>query len=336
MNISDVSNEQLAGQRLMVGFDGTDLTDDLRYFIDTLMVGGIILFSPNLVNPPQIRRLCLSIQQYADFCGQPPLFIAIDQEGGQVARLKAPFTQFPGNPSIRNHDDAERFADVTSRELHSVGINMNMAPVMDVPPEGFKSVMAGRVFCSDPEQVSALGATVIRGMQNNRVMAVAKHFPGIGRTTLDSHVDLPYLDTDLPTLETSDLVPFQAAIKLGVAGIMMSHICYTAIDPGLPAGLSAEVTDRLLRKRMGFQGIILTDDLDMGAIQKHYDIRTSINHALGAGIDIALICHQGPDIQTAFDEIMSRIETSRAIRDSARTSMQRIMKAKQTYCRLLA
>jgi len=131
MDISEFSNEQLAGQRLMVGFDGTRLNDDLMFLIDTLKVGGIILFSRNLTSPDQIKDLCLSVQEYAVKCGQPPLFISIDQEGGKVARLEEPFTQFPGNPHMKNDEDARHFAEITASELKNVGINMNMAPVME-------------------------------------------------------------------------------------------------------------------------------------------------------------------------------------------------------------
>lgn len=332
MNRYGFSDDQLAGQRLMVGFDGTELNEDLTFLIDTLLVGGIILFSRNLVTPEQIRELCLSIQEHAKSCGQPPLLIAIDQEGGQVARLKKPFTEFPGNPFIKSEKAAVHFAEVTSRELKSIGINMNMAPVMDVPPEGFKSVMDKRAFGSDPGLVSKLGTTIIRSMQEHGIMAVAKHFPGIGRTTLDSHIDLPTLDTDLHTLEAFDFIPFEAAIKENVSGIMMSHICYSAIDSKWPAGLSPKITDRLLRGKMGYQGLIMTDDLDMGAIRNYHEIKTSIKQILVSGIDIALICHKGPDIESAYNEILHQIIHSHEIKENTLVSVRRIMKAKEAYC----
>jgi beta-N-acetylhexosaminidase len=332
MNRYAFSDEQLAGQRLMVGFDGTELNNELKSLIEKLRVGGVILFSRNLVAPEQIRELCLSVQEYAKSSGQPPLFIAIDQEGGQVARLKKPFTEFPGNPFIKNEKDAIWFAEVTSRELKRVGINMNMAPVMDVPPEGFKSVMDKRVFGSDPGLVSKLGTAIIRSMQENGIMAVAKHFPGIGRTTLDSHIDLPTLDTNLHTLEAFDFIPFEAAIKENVSGIMMSHICYSAIDPKWPAGLSPKIADRLLRERMGYQGLVMTDDLDMGAICNYYKISTSIKQILVSGIDIAMICHKGPDIQSAYNEILHQVAHSHEIKENTLVSVRRIMKAKEAYC----
>ncbi len=201
MDITTYSDEQLAGQRLMVGFEGTEINRDLEFLINEIKVGGIILFARNLIDPRQIKHLCLSAQEDARSRGQPPLLIAIDQEGGQVARLRKPFTQFAGNPEMENRLDAQRFAQITAAELAEVGINMNMAPVLDVAFGGPKSIMAGRSFGHDPLWVSDLGTTVIEHLQKNGIMSVAKHFPGIGRTTLDSHLDRPDLDIDFNTLK---------------------------------------------------------------------------------------------------------------------------------------
>ena len=194
----------------MVGFDGTRLNEDLKFLIDHIKAAGIILFAANLETPDQIKDLCFTVQDYAESCGQPPLFIAIDQEGGQVARLKEPFTQFPGNPHIHHEKDAVHFAEVTAAELNQVGINMNMAPVMDVAPQDINSIMAKRAFGGDPDWVSRLGVKVIEHLQRNNIMAVAKHFPGIGRTIMDSHLDLPVQEDDLTAIERFDLIPFAA------------------------------------------------------------------------------------------------------------------------------
>lgn len=316
---------------MMVGFNGTELNRELMFLIDTLKVGGIILFAGNVSTPDQIKHLCGSVQAYAISCGQPPLFIAIDQEGGQVARLKAPFTQFPGNSKMGGENDAEYFARTTAEELTRVGINMDMAPVLDVVPEGIQGVMSQRVFGNDPQWVSHLGVKVIENLQNNGVMAVAKHFPGIGRTTLDSHLDLPTLSVERKTLEFFDLLPFDAAIKRNVAGIMLSHILYTDIDPEWPASLSTEIARDLLRNRMGFRGIVITDDLDMGAIHKHYDIETVMERILSADIDIALICHKGPKIENAFERIRKGFRDSSETRAKGMESIQRIRKLKTKY-----
>ena len=319
----------MAGQRLMAGFDGTTLSDDLKYYIDTLKVGGIILFAGNIDSPDQLGALCRATQAYARSCGQPPLFIAIDQEGGQVARLKPPFTVFPGNPAIHDKAAAKRFAEITATELRGIGVNMNMAPVLDVAPREIDSIMAGRAFGHDPDRVAHLGVTVINGLQQHCILSIAKHFPGIGRTVLDSHLDLPTLAVSLADLAAFDLIPFQAAIDRRVAGVMLSHIHYPQLDKRWPASLSPAIADNLLRSRMGFDGLVLTDDLDMGAIKKHYDIKTAMDQILAADIDIALICHQGPDIPTAFDVIVDRMQRSESMAQRAKTAVQRILKAKK-------
>ena len=327
--MAEFTHEQLAGQRLMIGFDGIALNSDLEFYIDTLKVGGIILFSRNIKDVRQLKNLCRSAQAYAEDCGQPPLFIAIDQEGGQVARLKKPFTVFPGNPFITNRAEARRFAEITATELKQVGINMNMAPVLDVAPEKIDSIMAGRAFGHDPGQVSLLGTEVIRGLQENDILSVGKHFPGIGRTVMDSHVDLPSLDVTFEDLAAMDLLPFQAAIADNVAGIMLSHIHYPRLDPKWPASLSPAIARDLLRRKLGFDGLVLTDDLDMGAIQKHYPIHDAVEQILTAEIDIVLICHQGPDIQTAFDEILRQANHSGIMTKKGKKAVERIIGAKK-------
>ena len=331
MNIAALSDQQLAGQRLIVGFEGTELNEDLRFLIARLNIGGLILFSQNLINPEQIKTLCRSAQDYAVSHGNPPLFIAIDQEGGAVARLKEPFTQFPGNPHMQDPKEAVRFADITARELTEVGINMNMAPVLDTSPLGSSSIMATRSFGHDPVWVSKMGITVIDNLQQRSIMAVAKHFPGIGRTILDSHMEMPNLDIDLSEMASHELIPFKDAIEHQVAAIMLSHILYTQIDPDWPASLSPRIARKLLRDQMAYQGIVMTDDLDMGAINNHYEIKTAVHQILSAGIDIALICHKGPDIEQAFEEILRSISTDRKMHKKGRASVARILKLKQRY-----
>lgn len=331
MKTATLSTEQQAGQRLMVGFEGTGLNEDLKDLINRLKIGGIILFAGNLKSPDQIKELCRSIQDYAKICQQPPLFIAVDQEGGQVARLQEPFTIFPGNPHMKTEEDAVHFAEITAAELNQVGINMNMAPVMDVSPEGSGSIMAERTFGDNPAWVSRLGVKVIEHLQLNNIMAVAKHFPGIGRTTLDSHMDMPVLHDDLSVMEQFDLIPFEAGIQNRVSGVMLSHIFYTKLDPQWPASLSPQIAKNLLRKQMGFDGLVLTDDLDMGAISKHYDIHTAIHQILAADIDLALICHKGPTIEIAFEEILKEMTDSPELKARGIESMERIMEAKRRY-----
>lgn len=331
MNIRKFSHEQLAGQRLMIGFDGMRFNEDLKYFIQTLKVGGIILFARNIEGPVQLRKLCHDAQACAADCGQPPLIIAIDQEGGVVARLKAPFTEFPGNPTMTGEDDAREFARVTALELNSVGINMDMAPVMDIAFEGIESIMASRAFGSDPAWVSRLGRVVIEGLQRGRIMAVAKHFPGIGRTVLDSHLDLPVLPAAPNLLETSDLIPFQAAIDCRVSGIMLSHILYPEIDPTWPASLSPRIARDMLRGKMGYEGAVMTDDMDMGAIKGRFEIPAIVRQVVAADIDLMLICHPGPDIRSAHEELVLALRGSEDGMARGVVSVRRLMDLKQRF-----
>jgi beta-N-acetylhexosaminidase len=330
LDAQSLSLEALAGQRLMVGFDGTSLNSDLKYLIDTLKVGGIIIFSRNIGSPAELSALCKGAQSYSRSCGQPPLLIAIDQEGGQVARLKKPFTEFEGNPAMKGEADADHFTRVTAEELHGVGINMNYAPVLDVAPRGEESIMAGRVFGHDPQWVATMGAAVIRGMQERGIMAVAKHFPGIGRTVLDSHLDLPTVEATYQDLDI-DLIPFRKAIACNVAGIMLSHIRYLDIDSYWPASLSPVIARDLLRGKLNYTGVVMTDDLDMGAVTRHFGFESAISQALESEIDQILICHRTDKIESAFELILQLCARSDSERRRAEESVVRILSLKQTY-----
>ncbi len=328
--ITALTDEQLAGQRIIAGFDGLEFNDDLKFLINDLKIGGIILFSRNIVSPEQVKKLCFDIQVFAKQCGQPSLFIAIDQEGGVVSRLKDPFTQFPhGNPGMQITEDANEFARTTAKELIGVGINMDMAPVMDVQPYGFESVMKKRVFNGDANYVAEMGSNVIVELQKNKIMAVAKHFPGIGRTTLDSHLTLPELDCDFDEFVNTDLVPFEASVRHNVAGIMMSHIQYNFIDSKWPASLSIKVVKDLLRFKMKYNGVVMTDDLDMKAVK--VDMKISVQRIIKADVDIALICHKGPDIETAFKELHGYTKSSADNRNDCSKSVKRIMGLKRKF-----
>ncbi len=326
-----LSDKQMAGQRLMIGFDGIDLNTDLKYLIKNHRLGGLILFSRNITTPEQVRQLCASVQSFAGACGLPGLMIAIDQEGGSVARLKHPFTEFPGNIHMQTNEDAVNFAQISAQELIDVGINMNMAPVLDTAFDPHASIMKERSFGSDPDWVAQMGLTVIAHLQAGGVMSVAKHFPGIGRTILDSHLELPYLETDAGDLWNCDFKPFRQAIAHDVSGVMLAHICFRALDDEWPASLSKKIARNLLRHRMGYDGLIMTDDLDMGAIKNHWGIRLVMQQILEAEIDIPLICHPGPDIETAYESILSFQSASLGNRSMCEKSVERIMRLKQKY-----
>jgi beta-N-acetylhexosaminidase len=194
--------------------------------------------------------------------------------------------------------------------------------------------MSGRAFGSDPGWVATMGTTVIDHLQRRGIMAVAKHFPGIGRTVTDSHLALPDLDIDAGPLADVDLIPFKAAIAGDVAGIMLSHIRYTGIDPVWPASLSPAITAELLRRKMGYRGVVMTDDLDMGAIKPNHDIDTAINQILLADVDIALICHQGPDIEAACEKIRKALVDDANLERMGQRSVERILRLKRAYLKM--
>ncbi len=329
MDKAKISKKEMAGQRLMLGFEGIELNEDLKHIIGDINACGIILFKRNIETPEQVASLCKACQDYAKSCGIPPLFIAVDQEGGVVARLKEPFTLFKGNPFIESVREAGNFAFVTANELKQAGINMNFAPVLDIVPEGVDSIMKDRVFKGDAKNVSRLGIEVIHTLQSNGIMAVAKHFPGIGRTIKDSHFHLPVLDIDIETLKRSDMVPFVDANKEKVSGIMMSHILYPKLDRHWQASLSPLIGNDLLRSQMGYDGLVMTDDLDMKAIE--HDMKTCIRQILRAGIDMALICHKGPDIDVAWQEIIKRLNEDERLYLKGQISVERILRYKKKY-----
>jgi beta-N-acetylhexosaminidase len=331
MKLKGWTAEKLAGQRLMAGFEGTRFSRSLERLIAGLRLGGLILFRRNVESPRRLADLCRSAQACARNCGLPPLLIAVDQEGGPVARLGPPFTVFPGNPAMEDAGDADRFAAITAIELGSVGINMNLAPVLDVAPREFDSIMAGRSFGPDPLRAAQLGAAVIEGLQRRGIMAVAKHFPGIGRTSLDSHLDLPVLDDSAGSLDVFDLIPFRSAFAHSVAAVMLSHILYPQLDPLWPASLSRPIACGLLRRRMGFEGVVMTDDLEMGAVTRHCGLKTAVRQVLRAEIDIALICRSAGKQKKAYRWITRKIGESEGARRRAENSAARILLLKNTY-----
>ena len=286
-------------------------------------------------DPAQLTTLCRDVQSLAKRNGSPPLLIAIDQEGGPVARLGPPFTTFPGNRAIgrsRFPGAATEFGTITAKELKAVGINVNFAPVLDtVPFEADTFVMVDRVFGDSPRLVMDLGTEVIDSMQLNGVAATAKHFPGIGRTIIDSHADLPFLETNKETLHATDLLPFRAAVQHNVAAMMLAHVVYADIDSEWPASLSAKVSKTLLRDTMGFSGVSITDDLDMGAIAKHYDSQTVAARLCNAQVDIALICRDAPEMETFHRQLMEAAEASDKTREAHLESVKRILALKATY-----
>jgi len=319
----------------MAGLPGTDLDEDTLELIREFNLGGIILFSRNIKDPLQLAGLCRDLQREAIKSHGSPLFLAVDQEGGRVARLKEPFTLFPGNTAIAADEEcvkrAEEFGRITAREMNLVGLNMDLAPVVDVQRGELEKHLQGRSFGENAEKVALLGKAVIESLQRNGVMAVAKHFPGLGQAGVDPHVHLPFIDASREEFEKVSLLPFGSAIDAGVAGIMSSHAVYSAFDPENPATLSHEILTRLLRDTMGFEGLIITDDLEMGAIAGRGSVSEAACLAFHAGADILLICKDQENVFQGIRLLRDRLREGRISKERVMRSLERIETAKARF-----
>jgi beta-N-acetylhexosaminidase len=295
--ISEMSLEQKAGQVMCAGFEGSELTAGLRSLVEELHLGGVVYFERNVASRPALARLSADVQQVARRSGRPGVFVAIDQEGGRITRLRAAmgFREFHSPLEAATAGGPDRVREIAAAmaaELLDVGINMNLAPVLDTCGSNLDNpVINTRSFSSDPHLVAACGVAVIESLQAAGIMAVGKHFPGHGDTTVDSHVALPVMAHDRDRLEAVEFVPFRAAMAVGVTGIMSAHVHYPAIEPGpaLPATLSRRIMTDLARHEMGYGGLMMTDSLEMGALATSgYPPPLAAVHALAAGADVLL------------------------------------------------
>jgi beta-N-acetylhexosaminidase len=327
--------EREIGQVFMVGMPGPRLDKGTDALIREDRIGGIVLFSRNIEDPLQLAALCHDLQAAASKGQSSPLFLSVDQEGGRVARLKEPFTSFPGNAAIGMDEEPVKraidFATVTSEEMKLVGLNMNLAPVVDVQRGEIEKHLAGRSFGEDPEAVAFLGRTVVKHLQQNGIMAVAKHFPGLGRANVDPHVHLPEINIDLEELEGINLPPFAAAIEERVSGIMTSHAVYPALDPEQPATLSPKVLIEVLRKKMGFRGLTITDDLEMGAIAGDWSVAEGAVKSFQAGADILLICKDQGRVRESLDRMRQAVSKGTLSTERIARSLERIREAKARF-----
>lgn len=317
------------GQLLMVGFQGTELTRTFLDWLHEYRPGGVILFSRNLVNPEQVARLTNALQEHAP---NPPLLIAIDEEGGRVSRLPRGFTTFPAASRIaacRSPDAAYGVAEVTARELRAVGINVNLAPVLDVNSNPANPIIGDRAYGTQPEQVCTYGMAVMQGLEGNGIIPCGKHFPGHGDTTTDSHHVLPVVEADRVRLDAVELEPFRRAIRRGLPAIMTAHVRYPALDAEAPATLSRPILTDLLRNELGFQGVTLTDDMEMRAIFDHQTIGEASVRALRAGADMVLICHRQERQRAAVSAMEQALEQGELSWERLTASVARIRALKE-------
>jgi beta-N-acetylhexosaminidase len=311
---SDEMRQQV-GQLFMVGLPGIELDDSTLRLIREQRINNFIIFKRNVETPAQLKKLCASLKDACLSEELPPPLISIDQEGGTVARLSAPFTRFPDARKLAEDELAEEllkdFARTCAQELLGVGINMNLAPVLDVCPVGQGFFMELRSLGEDPERVAELGALVVSEMQQAGLAACAKHFPGLGGAVLDPHEQLPVVARSRQEMISIDLVPFREAMAVEVAAIMTSHTVYPQLDPDQPATLSFEILSGLLREQLKFDGLVITDDLEMGAIENDGSVADAALVAVNAGADMLLICHDHQKIIDAHYKLLKALSEAK-------------------------
>ena len=320
------------GQLAVVGFDGSSLGAELRALSREFDLGGIILFARNVESPEQVADLAAEAQRLAlDL----PLWVGVDQEGGRVARMKRPLTEWPPMRTLGRADDealAGRFGAALARELSAVGVSIDFAPVLDVLTTPNNPAIGDRSIGDRPDVVARLGAAIVRALEDGGVAACGKHFPGHGDTTVDSHLDLPIVEHPPERLREIDFPPFRAAIAAGVTGVMTGHLLVPAFDEANPATLSRHIVTGLLRRELGFDGVVFTDDLDMKAISGRLPRERAVVSAVNAGCDVVLLC--GTDCAShasALEALVRAVEHEEIPHARVDESMARQRRAKARF-----
>ncbi|MBT8486147.1 MAG: beta-N-acetylhexosaminidase [Phycisphaerales bacterium] len=317
-----------AANLLCIGFDGPTLPPATAELIAG-GVGVVILFARNAETPAQIAKLTHAIREAADH----PVIVCVDQEGGKVQRFEGGFTAVPAARELADGGEAAvRVAGRTQAdELRAVGVDFNLAPVLDVDTNPDNPVIGPRSLSSDPAIVAKLGVAWIDAMQREGVAACAKHFPGHGDTTVDSHEDLPRITHDRARLDAVELVPFRAAVAAGVASVMTAHVVAESIDADRPATLSPAVVDGMLRRELGYDGVVISDDLEMKAISERMDVGDAAVQAVAAGVDLVLCCHDLDRQRAVIAALADAIERGVVSGDRVASAHRRLARLAASY-----
>ena len=277
-----------SGEALAVGFEGTTLPDEVRRLAEEAGLGGVVLFTRNCPSLDVVLELTEAARRLS-----PELLVLVDHEGGRVHRLPAPFTRFPPAAAVGRAGRPElagAVARAMARELRAAGFDSGLTPVLDCLTDPAGTVIGDRAYGADPDTVAACGVAFVEAARAEGLIPVSKHFPGHGRTAVDSHLGLPDVKAPLAVLEATELHPFRAALRAGCPAALIAHVRYAALDPELPASLSPAVITDLLRGRLGFDGLVLSDDLEMHAVARSWGVAAAAVRFLRAGGDLALVC----------------------------------------------
>ncbi|MCR8645527.1 beta-N-acetylhexosaminidase [Paenibacillus sp. N1-5-1-14] len=333
MDVSKMTLLEKVGQMVQCGFEGTVPSEEIKQLIREQQIGGVIYFSRNVKTIEQVAKLSDELQEVAAEAGVAPLWIAIDQEGGMVARLTDGVALMPGNMALAAgglNEAVYQAASITGEELRALGINLNYAPDIDVNNNARNPVIGVRSYGESPELVANYGRQAILGLQDAGIVATAKHFPGHGDTEKDSHLDLPTITHARERIYEVELRPFMEAIDAGVDAIMSSHIHFPAFeDQKLPVTLSHNVLTGLLREELGYQGVIMTDCMEMEAIATHYGTVEASVMAVEAGADMILISHRHDRQLGAIEAIVHAVEKGQIAESRIDESVERLMALKR-------
>lgn len=327
------------GQMMLVGFSGESLSEspELETLISVYHLGGIVLQERNAHDPQQLSQLLAEAQDLAAQTGSGiPLFVSINHEGGNVVHITEDVTHFPGNMALGatgRADYAYIAAAMAADELRAMGINMNLAPVLDVNEDPHNPIIGARSFGGSPDLVQSMGRETIRGLQQQGVIAVGKHFPGHGSVTIDSHIGLPTIDKEASDLKEVELPPFEMAVEVDVDAIMTAHIVVTAWEPepNLPATLSANIVTGILREHMGYDGIVMTDSLGMGAITARWTQAEAAVEAVKAGVDVVLSTGPMAAQEAIHEALMTAVRSGDIPLQRIDDSVLRILRVKHKY-----
>lgn len=324
--VESMSQTEKLGQMVMIGIQGTKVDDDSLYMLNQYHMGGVILFDRNMENPEQVKQLTSDLQAQSN--EKVPLFIGIDEEGGDVVRMAEKLTPPPSQKEIGATGDIEQaktWAIKTAKSLKDMGINVNFAPVADVGSNDKRS------YSTDANTVIDFVRAATKGYQQENIIYSLKHFPGIGKGRVDSHVDSSSIDVAKEVLMAEDILPFKTIIDGNEPNdyfILVSHLKYPALDEEYPASLSSKIMTDLLRNELGYKGIIITDDMEMGAVANHNDFRSIGVKAVKAGADIVLVCHEYKHQQEVYLGLLDAVNSGEISQERIDESVKRIIKVK--------
>lgn len=331
--IDKMSVEEKIGQLVIAGVDGLELVKKDKSLLTVNKVGGIIIMGKNVESTKRLKKLIDDIKS-ANKQNNIPLFLSVDEEGGRVSRMPSVFVRLPTNEVIGKRNNTAfsyEIGSIISEELKGFGFNMNFAPVLDINSNTNNPVIGDRSYGTNAEIVSKLGISTMDSLKDNKIIAVVKHFPGHGDTSVDSHIDLPIVNVPLEKLRSFEFLPFSRAIKKDVDGIMMGHILLKKIDNKYPASLSKKVITEILRRDLGFKGVVFTDDLTMGAITKQFTIGDAAVKSIIAGADVVLVCHENKNVKAVLASLKKAVKSNEISEKRLDKSVYRILTLKEKY-----